>query len=138
MNIYFSCSITGGRADETVYREIVAALQGAGHVVPTASLASPGIKDLEMRIDPRTVYERDIAWIDGCQAVVAEVSTPSHGVGYEIAYALQTGKPVACLYRDGRTVSKMLTGNSHPRLRVFAYREPSEALAWVLAWLDRL
>ena len=138
MNVYFSCSITGGRADESVYSEILAALLAAGHVVPTAGLASPDVTAREKVIDPRSVYERDIAWIDGCQAVVAEVSTPSHGVGYEIAYALQSGRPVACLYREGRTVSKMLTGNSHPRLHVFAYREPDEAIAWVLAWLNRL
>jgi nucleoside 2-deoxyribosyltransferase len=138
MNIYFSCSITGGRKDEAVYQQIVGSLLAAGHEVPTASLASADVMAHEKAVDPGSVYARDIAWIDGCQTVVAEVSTPSHGVGYEIAYALQTGKPVLCLYREGCTVSKMLTGNSHLRLQIFAYREAQDALVRIHTWLAQL
>ncbi len=56
---------------------------------------------LEGQVDPGDVYERDTAWIRACDALVAEVSTPSHGVGYEVAYALSLGKPVLCVYRTG-------------------------------------
>lgn len=111
MNIYFSCSITGGRNDQAAYQAIVAALLADGHSVPTAILADASVLTEEAIISPEEVYQRDIAWLDGCDAVVTEVSTPSHGVGYEIAYALGIGKPVICGYRDGVNVSKMLTGN---------------------------
>ncbi len=47
MNIYFACSITGGRQDELVYQKLVAALQSNGHHVPTALLASPDVMPLE-------------------------------------------------------------------------------------------
>lgn len=40
MNIYFACSITGGRDFESVYQSIVQALTGDGHEVPTAHLAN--------------------------------------------------------------------------------------------------
>lgn len=138
MNLYFSCSITGGRSDEAVYRQIVSALLAAGHQVPTAHLASPEVQALEGDIDPQRIFERDIAWIDGCQAMVAEISTPSHGVGYEIAYALQQGKPVVCLFQQGRRVSKMLTGNTHPALRVLSYSNPGEAIEQVFKALANL
>lgn len=119
MNIYFSCSITGGRNDQPVYAAIVDWLIAQGHDVPTAHLARPQVMAAEATIEPSTVYERDIAWLDAAEAVVAEVSTPSHGAGYEIAYAIMTGKPVLCLAREGVKVSKMITGN--PRLTFVRY-----------------
>ena len=88
MNIYFSCSLTGGRQDESVYMTIVDHLLEIGHDVPTAHLAHPQVMDLERVVDAREVYERDMAWIAACDVLIAEVSTPSHGVGYEIAVAL--------------------------------------------------
>ena len=80
MNIYFACSITGGRQDETAYQAIVGVLLAAGHEVPTAGLSQPDILVQEHITAPQDVYARDTAWIDGCDALVAEVSTPSHGV----------------------------------------------------------
>ena len=66
---------------------------------------------------------------------MAEVSTPSHGVGYEVAYALSLGKPVLCLYQEKRAVSKMITGNTHPNIHVEAYRSVPEAVASLRAFL---
>jgi 2'-deoxynucleoside 5'-phosphate N-hydrolase len=129
MNIYFSCSITGGRQDEPAYQDLVAALLADGHSVPTAHLARTDIQTAEAQTLPEDVYRRDMDWIRTCDAVVAEVSTPSHGVGYEIAAALMLGKPVFCCYRSDRRVSKMITGNSHPAMRLCAYRSPAEAVA---------
>jgi len=131
MNIYFSCSITGGREYESTYQAITRFLLANGHEVPTAHLADPGVKILETNVNPSQVYERDVAWIHACEGVVAEVSTPSHGVGFEIAYALNLGKPVLCLYQAGVAVSKMLTGNPHPKLKIKPYQNLQEAFAAV-------
>jgi 2'-deoxynucleoside 5'-phosphate N-hydrolase len=122
MNIYFSCSITGGRNDQKNYQAIVSALIAAGHIVPTAILADPRILDYEATTSAEEVYQRDIAWLDECDAVVAEISTPSHGVGYEIAYALEKDKPVICGYQVGKRVSKMLTGNTNQRITLIEYQ----------------
>jgi nucleoside 2-deoxyribosyltransferase len=128
MNLYFSCSITGGRQDEDIYGALVDFLIENGHEVPTAILSRPEVMGLESDASPQEVYLRDVAWVEGCDAVVAEISTPSHGVGYEIALALTLGKPVLCLYRADRRVSKMLTGNTHQNIRVSAYETPIKAL----------
>jgi len=138
MNIYFACSITGGREFESVYQAITRALLADGQDVPTAHLADPGVKAREGAADPGEVFERDTAWIRGCDAVVAEVSTPSHGVGFEVAYALNLGKAVLCVYREGQTISKMLTGNSHPLLHVVSYQNPEEAVASIRSFLKEL
>ncbi len=128
MNIYFACSITGGRQDELVYQKLVEALQGVGHHVPTALLASPEVMPLEGVVSPHDVYARDVAWIEGCDLLLAEISTPSHGVGYEIGYALSLGKRVLCLHRQGRKISKMILGNPDPRLTVHSYTTAEQAV----------
>jgi nucleoside 2-deoxyribosyltransferase len=138
MNIYFACSITGGRQDELVYQALVAALQDNGHHVPTALLASSDVIPLEGVVLPEDVYARDTRWITECDMLLAEVSTPSHGVGYEIAYALALGKQVLCLYHQGRKVSKMILGNPHPMLTVHAYETPQQAVQLLYDYLGHI
>ena len=110
MDLYFSCSLTGGRQDQPTYAAMVEHLQGLGHRVLTAHLAGKDVLATDAVSTPEAVFERDTAWLRASEAVIAEVSTPSHGVGFEVAYALERGKPVLCLARDGVRVSKMLTG----------------------------
>lgn len=138
MNVYFACSITGGRQDELVYQKLVAALQQDGHHVPTALLASPDVMPLEGIVSAADVYARDVRWITECDFLLAEVSTPSHGVGYEIGYALALGKKVLCLYRQGRKVSKMILGNPHPQLTVRNYATPDQAVSLLGSYLKTM
>ena len=58
-----------------------------------------------------------------------------HGVGFEIAYALERGKPVLCLARDGVRVSKMLTGIRQSGFTFAAYSSEAELRATVAAFL---
>lgn len=138
MNIYFSCSLTGGRQDEQVYGQIVDHLLASGVEIPTAHLARPEVMALERVVDPEEVYQRDIDWIDACDAVIAEVSTPSHGVGYEIAYALGIKKPVLACYREGATVSKMIIGNKQETLQVLTYSDPAILLSQLDQFIESL
>jgi nucleoside 2-deoxyribosyltransferase len=138
MNIYFARSITGGRDFETAYQAIIAALLADGHTIPTAYLAETEVKALEAIVSPREVYERDVTWIADCDALVAEVSTPSHGVGYEVAFALSIGKPVLCIYQEGQPISKMLSGNSHPNIQVNQYHSTDHAVAIIRTFLSHM
>jgi 2'-deoxynucleoside 5'-phosphate N-hydrolase len=135
MNIYFACSITGGRDFESVYQAIVAALTGDGHEVPTAHLAESGAAAKEAEIGPRAVYARDTAWIRACDVLIAEVSVPSHGVGYEIGFGLGLGKRVLALYQEGRKVSKMISGNPDPGLTLAMYQTPGDAIQLIRGFL---
>jgi nucleoside 2-deoxyribosyltransferase len=135
MNIYFACSITGGREFETVYQEFTRALLDDGHEIPTAHLAETNVMALEKVIDPREVYDRDVTWIRACDALIAEVSVPSHGVGYEIGFALEQGKQVLCLAKEGIPVSKMITGNPASALQVETYKDTQEGIAIVRDFL---
>ncbi|MEK6221643.1 MAG: nucleoside 2-deoxyribosyltransferase [Chloroflexota bacterium] len=135
MRVYFACSITGGRDDEVIYQTIVDSLLAEGHEVPTAHLASPEIMALEHNAVNEKIFTGSIEWMNDCDVLIAEVSTPSHGVGYEIAYGLSIGKPVLCCFREGGKVSKMVTGNTMPRLEVKAYTSPDEAKQMVYRFL---
>ncbi|MBC8506906.1 MAG: nucleoside 2-deoxyribosyltransferase [Anaerolineales bacterium] len=135
MNIYFACSITGGRQDEKIYGEIVRFLQSQGHDVPSAVFALPRDVD-ENAMNPVEVYQRDTQWISECDVLIAEVTTPSHGVGYEIGYALHVGKPVLCLHRRSVDISKMITGNPDINLRVVDYKSWEEVEGKLQAFLE--
>ncbi len=137
MNIYFACSITGGRELESTYQQIVAALMTDGHEIPTSHLAQSEVIENERELTPHYVYERDVNWIKNCDVLIAEVSVPSHGVGYEIAFALEIGKPVLCIYETGRKVSKMITGNPDPALITKSYANLEEAISLVRAFPGR-
>lgn len=138
MKIYFSCSITGGRNDQPDYERLVSALLADGHSIPTAHLADADILSLEQVVEAEDVYRRDVEWVTGCDVLLAEVSTPSHGVGYEIALAESLGKPVFCCYRNGSRVSKMILGNTSERFRVFGYSTISEAIDEVRVFLKNI
>ncbi|HJW72957.1 MAG TPA: nucleoside 2-deoxyribosyltransferase [Geothrix sp.] len=137
MDLYFSCSLTGGRLDQPVYAALVAHLQALGHRVLTAHLAGEAVLAADDEMSAPAVFERDTAWLRASDAVIAEVTTPSHGVGFEIAYALERGKPVFCLAREGVRVSKMLTGIRRPDFTFQTYGMVEEAIAHLDAFLAR-
>jgi nucleoside 2-deoxyribosyltransferase len=67
------------------------------------------------------ICERDKSWIREADIVVAEVTNPSLGVGWEIAYAEGLEKPVICLFwsQSENRLSAMIAGNKY--LTVFRY-----------------
>ncbi len=138
MKIYFACAIVGGRNDEAIYQQLVEALLADGHEVPTAMNAGPEWQHMEGSPDPNEVYRRDTGWIDECKVLIAEVSTSSHGVGYEVSYALEHGKPVLCIYRRGVRVSKMLTGNTMPGITVADYADIDEGIKTMREFVKNL
>ena len=138
MNIYFACSITGGREFESTYQELIRALLADKHEIPTAHLAESNVVDLEAVASAREVYERDVIWLRKADAVIAEVSVPSHGVGYEVGFALSVGKPVLCLWLEGRKISKMISGNPHPNLVAKMYKNTEEAISIARGFIKTL
>ncbi len=128
MNIYFSFSITGGREFQPILKHMAVGMLAAGCIVPTAMNAEATMDLMEGAQTPEAVFARDLAWIDACDLIVAEVSTPSHGVGYEICYGLMIGKPVYAYYRKDVTVSKMITGNPSHLFHLMEYRDIDELM----------
>ena len=69
------------------------------------------------------IYNRDIEWLKTADIVISEVTNPSLGVGYELAYAEKLNIPVFCLYRPSadKKLSAMIEGNKN--FNVFEYQK---------------
>ena len=123
MKIYFAGAIRGGREDQELYLEIINYLKQYGEVltehVGDQSLNILGEKDNKDNF----IYERDMEWLNKSDIIVAEVTTPSLGVGYEIGRAIQFNKKILCLYRytKGKRLSAMISGNK--KLEVISYKD---------------
>jgi len=138
MKIYFAGSIRGGREDRDRYHSLIKHLSQQGEVlsehVGEESLSASGEEDE----DNVMIHRRDMDWLFAADAVVAEVSTPSLGVGYEIGRAVENRKPVLCLYRKGspKKLSAMISGS--PELTVVSYSELQEAFNAIDTFLNIL
>lgn len=111
MVIYFGGSIRGGRDDRELYAAIIELLHHYGKVV-TEHVGDASVTLGGENASDREIHDRDLAWIRGSDVLIAEVTAPSLGVGYEIGRAVEWGKRVVCLYRpsDGRKLSGMISG----------------------------
>ena len=126
MNIYFGGSIAGGRNFLQTYQFIVSHLKSEGHQVLTEHVANPDVLELENELSAEEIYTRDIRWLTEADCLIAEVSNPSLGVGYEICYALRLNKPVLCLYHQGTFLTRMITGNTSDNITVGEYQTNEE------------
>ena len=123
MKIYFAGSIRGGRDDKELYLEIINYLKDYGEVL-TEHVGDQSISTLgENDNKDNFIYKRDMEWLKECDFVIAEVTTPSLGVGYEIGRAIQFNKKVICLYRDtqDKRLSAMIAGNKN--LKIINYKD---------------
>ncbi|MDQ3076095.1 MAG: nucleoside 2-deoxyribosyltransferase [bacterium] len=128
MKIYFAGSIRGGRDDIELYIQIIELLKSYGEV-----LTEVGNKEISTKSDNRPtdvyIHDRDIMWLKDSDVMIAEVTNPSLGVGYEIGKAEEMNKTIVCLYRkqDGRALSSMIRGSS--KVAVLDYESIDELKA---------
>jgi nucleoside 2-deoxyribosyltransferase len=125
--IYFAGSIRGGRDDQELYNKFIQYLTKYGQVL-TEHVGDKKITTIgEDGPNDQKIYERDMSWMKEADLIIAEVSTPSLGVGYEIGKAENLGKKILCLYRDNpnKRLSAMINGN--PNLKTIKYKTLEEA-----------
>lgn len=126
VKIYFCGSIRGGRSDQELYAHLIKHLQSYGTVLT----AHVGEKDLltDHNVSNSEIYKRDMKWLDEADFIVAEVSTPSLGVGYEIARAVDLEKRILCLSKlsNIQNLSALISGC--PDLQNIVYSGIEEAV----------
>lgn len=113
MKIYFAGSIRGGRDDKDLYMEIIKLLQKHGEVL-TEHIGAKNLTGMgEVTKTVTFIYKRDVKWLKSADVVVAEVTQPSLGVGYELGLSESLKKKTICIYREieGKKVSAMILGN---------------------------
>ncbi len=130
MKIYFAGSIRGGRDDQELYFAVIAELQKYGTVL-TEHIGDKSLTGFgEVKRTDKEIFDRDMEWVREADLIVAEVSTPSLGVGYELGQAEAMGKPVLCLYREteGKRLSAMVAGNGYFPIHIYKDLEDVSAI----------
>lgn len=134
MNIYFAGAICGGRNDAGLYNQVITYLKQYGDVltdhVGNQDLTAEG--ESENTVTPKQVFDRDMEFMERTDVLIAEVTTPSLGVGYEIAKAVELGKKILCLYNQenmSRDLSRIIKGN--PYLTVKYYKNLRELYGFI-------
>ena len=139
MKVYFAASIRGGRKDQNKYRELIRFLSSKVEVL-TEHVGDTGIEEIgEQDLSDKEIYQRDLEWLESADAVIAEVTNPSLGVGYELGMAEKLGKPTLCLYEDSnkkRKLSAMVSGNL--KFRTFHYHDLDHAKEEILTFINSL
>lgn len=128
LKIYFAGSIRGGREDAPIYSALIAFLRTFGEVL------TEHVGDLELTAEgddgptDRFIHDRDIAWLRDCDLVVAEVTKPSLGVGYELGWSATLKKPTLCLFRSDcqEILSAMIAGSPSLDTAYYSHIESAE------------
>ncbi len=89
-------------------------------------------------LDDREVYARDRDVHSVAAVIVADIGTPSLGVGGEIASACLSGQPVIAVHRADQRPSRYTRGQilTSPRGSVIAYRDLDDCRTQLLAALS--
>ena len=123
--VYFAGSIRGGREDAAVYRRIIDYINATDTVLTEhIGLGNLSVKT-RTKEDDVHIYECDTEWLRSSDVLIAECTNPSHGVGYELAYAEARNIPVHIFYDKRKAnISAMLNGNAY--CKVYRYENEAE------------
>ena len=136
LKIYFAASIRGGRQDQNKYNELIRFLSSKVEVltehVGDSSLEQTG----EQNLSDKEIYQRDLEWLESADAIIAEVTNPSLGVGYELGIAEKLDKPILCLFDDTDhhcNLSAMISGNH--KIMTFCYTSLEQAKEEIISFI---
>ncbi len=142
MRIYLACTVRGDRGTVEAARRISRGLSRLGHEVLTGHLLEDEVEQAEAQLTDVAIFRRDIEWLDRCDALVAEASGSSFGVGFEVGYVLArapvTRQKVFLLYDASRrsSISRIIPGIVHPECRVLPYHSIDEIDALITQAFD--
>lgn len=95
MKVYFCGSMTGSREKQENYEIII------DFINEFATVINPFVKDKEViDYDPEYIFKRDSANMKACDIVVADITIPSTGVGFELGNFYNLDKPVLVVYDE--------------------------------------
>ncbi|MGB9708556.1 nucleoside 2-deoxyribosyltransferase [Infirmifilum uzonense] len=131
--VYFAAPMRGVRGALNESRELVKLMEDNGLMVLTKHVIED-VLDTDKGMSHQEVFERDIRLLDEADILIAEVSYPSLGVGFEIAYALLKGKTVMALVKKDRveSLSSLIRGITMKNFHLIEYSSPNEAIEKIL------
>lgn len=126
MKIFFTGSVRGGRATQPTYEQIILALKRYGEVLSQHVSDETISEHGETELSSDEISSRELAALAEADIMVAEVSTPSLGVGNLIARASLLGMRVVALYHgeDTSKLSALIQGDEN--VSVYTYTKVGE------------
>lgn len=106
MKIHFFGSLAGNKlrkGKKTNYERIVEAIEALDHEVITKHYLKKDTDTVlkESDVEHKEYFNKMRRWIRKADIVVVEVTKPEIGTGYEVALAVNMGKPVIAFYTEG-------------------------------------
>ena len=127
MKIYFAGSISGGRERVEDFKKIIYALQKK-HTVFTEQLTVVKAMPEGDKSFVKEMFDRGLVWIKDSDVLVADVSIPSVGVGWEIGFVESLGKRVICLYNVNSEKKLSTTVEGNPKNEIIKYNSVDEVI----------
>jgi len=127
VKVYFACSITGGRDNAHLYQDIVDGIKETGAELLSELFADQSINSktgvgIKKGMSKHSIWKFDMDWVRQADVIIAEVTQPSLGVGYEIAKAEEMGKPVLSLFYEpsDKRLSAMIEGSDRNQTEYYS------------------
>jgi len=125
MIVYCAAPIKGDQKFHNYCLDIIKQVSSLGHTALSElnSEFKPAIP-----LTDSEIFSRDIKWIDKSEIVIAEVSGPSLGVGFEIAYSIYKKKinVLALVNSEAVDVSAMVTGCHSELITIKKYADTED------------
>ena len=136
MRVYLAAAMTNTDRDLGVVQALHEEITSRGHTVLTPQVSAADGIEQDARLSVGELARRDLDLVSSSDVLVAEVSTPSHGVGIEVLAATRERIPVLLVNRRGVRVSRLLLGLSGTTSR--DYSEHAEARTITADYLESL
>jgi len=124
MKIYF---IASSDVNDTIlkkYENILNLIRAQGNHVGTSVCF-----DKSLKMDPFcNIYESITKNIEEADIIVADISYPSGGVGFQIYHAIEKKKPTLIIYSEdhGSNPSVVIRGIQSPKVLIYKYSNTNE------------
>lgn len=137
MILYCAGAIRGNVKFQKYYKEIIEIIGSLGHTA-LSELNKNFISSVPLT--DNEIFKRDMKWLSKSRALIAEISGPSTGVGFEIAYALYKMKIPVLALANTKTdnLSALLNGCNSNLLQVRNYGDEEEMREIITGFIEKL
>jgi hypothetical protein len=142
LKVYLAASMRGGGDGKgwEALRRLANIVEGLGHMPMNEVCADKAPKVKATGKGDRYLFNRDMAWLELADCLIADVTYPSLGVGYEVAVAVREHDiPVLALCHEELPVlSALFEGNTDPLFHLERYSGPEDLQDKVRRFLGKI
>jgi len=126
IKVFFTASSDVSPKIKQKYKKIIALLEDCGLRVSNLIFSSKKFNRVSGKIDYLKIYKSMIMEINSSDILVAEISNPSVGLGYQISYAFYQRKPVIVLYSEDKNSNPSMVIRGIRSRMIFSLKYKSE------------